>query len=366
MGSDIRIIAEAGVNHDGDLAKAITLVHAAAEAGADTVKFQVFQAEEVCHPRNPMADYQRANLGTSISQRDMVARYQLSYEAFVAIAAEAERSGIAFLASPFGLSSLDFLVRVLGQTEIKVASGEVTHVPLLVQAGRTAEKILLSTGASSLGDVERALTHLAFGMVGPSDEIPTEDELMRLWATPSTQELLRSRVTILHCVTQYPAPPDQHNLIAISTLAAAFGTRVGFSDHSLGTHLPSAAVALGATVIEKHLTLDSSAPGPDHAASLEPKQFQLMVRAIRDTAVALGNGRKVPAKCEEHNRRLVRRRIAASRPIAEGEAFTAGNLHCLRAPDGMEATHWFRVLGTKADRDYRVDDLVPADLTEDQ
>lgn len=359
MSSAIRIIAEAGVNHDGDLAKAIDLVHAAAEAGADTVKFQVFRAEEVCHPGIPMADYQQANLGIAISQRDMVARYQLPFDNFVTIADEARRVGIAFLASPFGLSSLDFLVREMGQKEIKIASGEITHVPLLVQAGRSAEKLLLSTGASSLGEVERALAYIAFGMNRSPSAVPSGEALMGVWGMPSTQELLRSRVTVLHCVTEYPAPPDQQNLRAIPTLAAAFGTQVGFSDHSVGTNLPSAAVALGATVIEKHLTLDSRATGPDHAASLEPGQFAQMVRELRDVRAALGDGVKRSAPCEERNRRLVRRRIAASRPISADEALSSENLRCLRAAEGLDASQWFQVLGAPAGRTYRFNDPIP-------
>ena len=324
------VIAEAGVNHNGDLVLARRLVEAAAAAGADAVKFQTFRAADLASAEAPKAAYQQVNDGAG-SQRQMLERLQLSPEQHHELAAHCRQCGIAFLSTAFGLAELELLL-LLGIGAIKVPSGEITHRPLLEAMATAAVSrrlpVYLSTGMSNLGEVEAALQ--LFLEVG----------------------LPRQQITLLHCLSAYPAPEEQINLRALGTLAAAFGCPVGYSDHTLGLTAPVAAVALGAVVIEKHLTLDTSLPGPDHRASLEPEPFAAMVAAIRSCERMLGDGHKQPQPAEQNTRQVARRSLRAARIIPAGQLFTPEDLICQRPADGLSPMLYRQLLGRPAGRSY--------------
>ena len=324
------VIAEAGVNHNGDLALAKQLVEAAAAAGANAVKFQTFTAADLATAAAPKATYQTSNDGAG-SQRDMLERLELSPSEHHELADHCRQCGIAFLSTAFGLSELQLLLE-LGISAIKVPSGEITHRPLLEAMAKTAANgqlpVYLSTGMSTLGEVEAALE--IFLKAG----------------------LRRDNITLLHCLSAYPAPEDQINLLAINTLASAFGCPVGYSDHTLGITAPVAAVALGAVVIEKHLTLDVNLPGPDHCASLEPKAFAAMVTAIRSCEAMLGDGRKQPQPSEQNTIQVARRSLRAARFIPAGQTFEPDDLICQRPADGLSPMVQPQLLGRKAHRNY--------------
>lgn len=324
------VIAEAGVNHNGDLALAKQLVEAAAVAGANAVKFQTFTAADLATAAAPKATYQKSNDGAG-SQRDMLERLELSPSEHHELASHCRQCGIAFLSTAFGLSELQLLLE-LGISAIKVPSGEITHRPLLEAMATAAASnqfpVYLSTGMSTLGEVEAAL------------EIFLEAGLPR------------DAITVMHCLSAYPAPEEQINLQALRTLASAFGCPVGYSDHTLGITAPVAAVALGAVVIEKHLTLDVNLPGPDHSASLEPKAFAAMVAAIRSCERMLGDGRKQPQPAELNTRLVARRSLRAARLIRAGQPFQAEDLICQRPADGVSPMLYPQMLGREALRLY--------------
>jgi N,N'-diacetyllegionaminate synthase len=326
------VIAEAGVNHNGDLALARQLVEAAAAAGADAVKFQTFSASDLASADAPKASYQTVNDGAG-SQRQMLERLELSPEQHRELAAHCRQCGIAFLSTAFGLCELELLLE-LGIGAIKVPSGEVTHRPLLdAMATAAADRqlpVYLSTGMSSLGEVEEALR--VFLEAGVS----------------------RSQITLLHCLSAYPAPEEQLNLRALTTLSAAFGCPVGYSDHTLGLTAPVAAVALGALVIEKHLTLDVNLPGPDHRASLEPQAFAAMVAAIRSCERMMGDGIKQPQPVELNTRQVARRSVRAARALQAGQVLTAADLICQRPADGLSPMRYSQLLGRPVSRAYQL------------
>jgi len=330
------VIAEAGVNHNGDLALARHLVEAAAAAGADAVKFQTFSAADMVTASAPKADYQTSNDGAGV-QREMLERLELSPVQHRELAAHCRSCGIAFLSTAFGLPELELLLE-LEIGAIKVPSGEITHRPLLEGMAAAAASrhlpVYLSTGMSTLGEVEAALE--VFLQAG----------------------LAREAVTLMHCLSAYPAPEEQINLRALGSLQAAFGCPVGYSDHTLGLTAPVAAVALGAVVIEKHLTLDVDLPGPDHRASLEPGPFAAMVAAIRSCERMLGDGRKGPQPAELNTRQVARRSLRAARFIAAGQPFTSEDLICQRPADGLSPMLYPQLLGRPAGRSYQAGELI--------
>ena len=330
------VIAEAGVNHNGDLDLARQLVKAAADAGADAVKFQTFTAAGLATAAAPKAAYQTSNDGAG-SQREMLERLELSPAQHRELAAYCRRCGIAFLSTAFGLPELELLLE-LGIGAIKVPSGEITHRPLLEAMADAAAShhlpVYLSTGMSTLGEVEAAL------------------EVFLEAGVP------REAVTLMHCLSAYPAPEEQINLRALGSLTAAFGCPVGYSDHTLGLTAPVAAVALGAVVIEKHLTLNVDLPGPDHRASLEPEPFAAMVAAIRSCERMLGDGRKQPQPAEQNTRQVARRSLRAARPITAGQPFAPADLICQRPADGLSPMRYPHVLGRPAQRSYQAGELI--------
>lgn len=331
----VLIIAEAGVNHNGDLDRARALVRAAAAAGADIVKFQTFSATRLATTHAPKAAYQRAATGQEESQREMIARLELSPGDHHALVAACDEAGIQFFSTAFDEQSLDFLVDVIGIDRIKVPSGEITNLPLLRHVARKRLPVILSTGMATLGDIEAAIEAL----------------MMK-----GTQ---RDDITVLHCNTEYPTPPQDVNLRAMNTIGTAFGVAVGYSDHTLGIEVPIAATALGATVIEKHFTLDRTLPGPDHAASLEPDELTSMVQAIRTVEAAIaGDGIKRPSASEIGNRPIARKSIVARRDITPGERFTTENLAVKRPGTGMSPMQWDYVIGRLATRAFAADEMI--------
>jgi len=358
MSERVRIIAEAGVNHDGSLERALALVDIAAEAGADWVKFQTFVSSLGISRHTRKADYQVRNTGEAESQLEMVRKLELPFEAFEVLARRCEARGVRFLSTPFDLPSLAFLTDQLGLGTIKVPSGEVTNVPFLIACGQRArDEVILSTGMSSLGEVELALGALVYGALG-AEYLPTQASLVDLLGTAEAQAWVRAKVTILHCTTEYPAPFDSIHLRAMPLLQQAFGTRVGLSDHSPGIHVPVAAVALGATLIEKHFTLDCSLPGPDHKASLDPASLGAMIRAIRDTEAALGTSRKGVTAAEFSNRTIARKVVVAARPVRAGERFDRESLTVKRAGRGMDPIALYALIGQPASRSYDDDEVI--------
>ena len=352
------VIAEAGVNHDGSRAVAIELVDAAAEAGADFVKYQTFRAGKLATRGVARAGYQQASTQSTDSQLSMLEALELSYEDFRAIADACRARGIGFLSTPFDEESADFLVRDLNQPIIKIGSGDLTNAPLLLCIARFGRPVILSTGMGTLGDIEAALSVLAYGYLRPQREPTGQYDFAEAFLASEGQSILARNVTLLQCTTAYPAPPESANLRAMDTLHRAFGVPVGFSDHTKGLHIPVAAVALGARVVEKHLTLSRERPGPDHHASLEPQEFAAMVTAIRETEAALGSGLKIPGAAELANREAARRRLVAARPIAAGATLTMDDLAVKRAERGLSPFQAWSLIGRPAARDYASDDPI--------
>jgi N-acetylneuraminate synthase len=350
------VIAEAGVNHNGSLSAALDMVDVAAAAGADAVKFQTFRAKAMITESAPKADYQVASTGTGQSQRDMIEALELSPDAHLALAQHCATRGIRFLSTPFDVGSLHLLSRSLGMTTIKIPSGEVTNLPFVLEIGREAKDVILSTGMCTLREIETALKTLAFAFDRTTiDRLPTAGHLTTT-LDDRERSLLLGRVTVLQCTTEYPAPIEEANLRAMATIRDAFGLAVGYSDHTTGATASIAAVALGATVIEKHFTLDKTQEGPDHRASLEPDELKQFVAALRDTERALGSAEKSPTAAESKNIPIARKSIVASRAIARGELLSADNLTFKRPATGLTPIDFFDLVGTPAPRDMNEDE----------
>ncbi|WP_053956732.1 N-acetylneuraminate synthase [Inediibacterium massiliense] len=325
------IIAEAGVNHNGDIHLAYKMIDRAVEAGADAIKFQTYKAEKVISKYVQKADYQKKTTNDQESQLDMVKKIELSFDDFKGIKDYCDKKNIIFLSTPFDIESMKFL-ESLGIKAFKIASGELTNRPFLEAVGKIRKKVILSTGMCTLGEIEAALNILT--------ENGTKD------------------ITILHCNTQYPTPMQDVNLRAMRTIREAFKREVGYSDHTLGIEIPIAAVAMGAKVIEKHFTLDKNMYGPDHKASLEPNEFKEMVKTIRNIEMALGDGIKHPSESERKNICLVRKSIVANCKIKKGEIFSQNNITTKRPGNGISPMRWYEVVNKIADRDYEEDELI--------
>jgi N,N'-diacetyllegionaminate synthase len=333
MTNRILIIAEAGVNHNGDLALAKQLIDVAAEAGADLVKFQTFSADRLVTRRAKKADYQTQTTGSIETQHQMLSRLELSAEMHQALIAHCAARGIGFFSTGFDNESVDFLVS-LGQNHFKIPSGEITNLPYLRHIGKFGKAVILSTGMATLGDIEATIAVL--GQAG----------------TP------RSLITVLHCTTEYPTPMTEVNLRAMQSIQAAFGVAVGYSDHTPGIEVAIAAAALGATVIEKHFTIDRNLPGPDHKASLEPDELKAMVSAIRNIEIALGDGIKRLTPSEVRNKPVARKSLVASKAIKAGEVLSTENITTKRPGTGISPMNWDVVMGRKAVRDFAEDELI--------
>ena len=352
----VYVIAEAGVNHDGDLQRALQLVDIASDAGADAVKFQTFRAEHLTGRSAPKAAYQLETTSESESQFEMIRRLELSESDHQALVEHAGARKIAFMSTPFDLPSLRLLTERFGLTRIKIASGELTNAPFLLAVARAAREVILSTGMSTMDEVEAALAVLAYGFIAPPEASPGPGELAGAFASSAGQTALRKRVTLLHCTTEYPAPVAEVNLKAMDAMAERFSLPVGYSDHTDGIHVSIAAVARGARIIEKHFTTDRSLPGPDHRASLEPEQLRQLVTQIREIEQALGDGIKRPTRSELKNRDVVRKSLVAATAISAGEPLTADNVTCKRPGTGASPLSYWDVIGRAAKRSYAPDE----------
>jgi N,N'-diacetyllegionaminate synthase len=331
--SKVFIIAEAGVNHNGSLELAKKLIDVAVEAGADAVKFQTFKADKLVSKSAKKADYQMKVAATDESQYEMIKRLELDENAHRALINYCKDKKIMFLSTPFDHDSIDLLIS-LEMPIFKIPSGEVTNLPYLRHIGSLGKEVILSTGMANLGEVQDALEVLI--NAGASKE----------------------KITVLHATTEYPCPIDEVNLRAMQTIHAALGVKVGYSDHTQGIEVPIAAAAMGATVIEKHFTLDRTMDGPDHRASLESDELKAMVSAIRHIEQALGDGVKRPGKSEQKNITIVRKSILASRSIEIGETFSDINLTVKRPGNGISPMRWDEIVGHKATRNFSADELI--------
>ena len=327
------VIAEAGVNHNGDIQLAKRLIDEAAFAGARLVKFQTFNASRQVTHSAKKADYQLQTTDSAETQHDMLRRLELTGSMHNELIAHSATRNIQFFSTGFDIESVD-LLRSLGQDHFKIPSGEITNLPYLRHIGQLGQSVILSTGMATLGEIEAAIDVL--------EQAGT----------------LRASMTVLHCNTEYPSPMADVNLRAMQSICEAFGVAVGYSDHTPGIEIPIAAVALGATVIEKHLTLDRNLPGPDHKASLEPGEFAAMVRAIRNIELALGDGIKRPSPSEIKNKPIARKSLVAARAIRAGEPFTQENITAKRPGTGISPMRWDDVIGKAARRDFAVDELI--------
>jgi 2,4-diacetamido-2,4,6-trideoxy-beta-L-gulose transferase len=350
----VYVIAEAGVNHNGSTARAIELVDAAAAAGADAVKFQSFHADKLVTREAGKAAYQKRSTDAAESQFEMLQALELDRAAHEKLIEHAKRAGIEFLSTPFDSDSLALLAR-LGLKTIKVSSGDLTNAPFLLEIARAADRVILSTGMSTLEEVEAALGVLAFGFTAAALAQPGRAAFEQAFASPAGHAALAQRVCVLHCTTEYPAPFEEVNLRAMDTMAGAFGIPVGYSDHTTGIHVAIAAVARGAAVIEKHFTLDRSLPGPDHKASLEPAELTQMVAAIRDVERALGDGVKKPTASELRNRDVARKSLVAARALDAGEALA---IACKRPGTGISPFEYWRLQSRTARRAYKADEAL--------
>lgn len=327
----IFIIAEAGVNHNGSIEIAKKLVDAAVAAGADAVKFQTFKAEKLVCKNAQKAEYQMETTDKAESQFDMLKKLELTIDMHKQLISYCNQKGIMFLSTPFDIDSLEFLVQC-GVDIIKIPSGEITNYPYLRAVGRTGKKVIISSGMSTLDEVRDAVKVL--------------------------KDNGSKEITVLHCNTEYPTPYADVNLKAMLTLRDELKIDAGYSDHTKGIEVPIAAAALGATVIEKHFTLDKEMEGPDHKASLEPNELQEMVKAIRNIEIALGNGKKSPSESEKKNISIARKSIVAKRVILEGEILSEDNLTAKRPGTGISPMRWNDIIGQKAKRNFDADELI--------
>jgi len=329
----VEVIAEAGVNHNGDIDIAKKMIEVAADSGADFVKFQTFKADLLATSQAPKATYQKTENLKIESQLEMLRKLELSRDTHLELIEHCQKSNIEFLSTGFDIGSITMLIE-MGINIIKIPSGEITNFPLLEFIGRQGKRVLLSTGMSNSTEIAAAIEVLSSSGTG------------------------RNQITVLHCTTAYPAPVSDVNLNAILTIRNEFSIATGYSDHTLGIDIPIAAVALGATVIEKHFTLDRSLPGPDHKASLEPAELKEMITSIRNIEAAKGDGIKRAMPSEISNIEVARRSIVASHPIRIGDIFTEDNLTTKRPGTGMSPMNWKKILGQVAARPYEENELI--------
>ena len=333
MTDRVLIIAEAGVNHNGSIQLAKKLIDKAVFSGADAVKFQTFKAKNVLSKNAPKADYQKQTTNLRESQFDMIKRLELDERAHQELIAYCKEANIMFLSTPFDLDSVD-LLNELGLQIFKIPSGEITNLPYLRRIGSLCKEVILSTGMSDLKEIGEAIKIL------------------------TNAGTLKENITVLHANTMYPTPMEDVNLRAMQTIQNKFDVAVGYSDHTLGIEVDIAAVAMGATVIEKHFTIDKTMDGPDHKSSIDPEELKAMVSSIRNIEKALGSSVKKPSKSEKPNISMARKSIVAKKSIKKGELFTEKNITIKRPGIGISPMKWDTILGKVAERDYQIDDLL--------
>lgn len=347
LDKSIFIIAEAGVNHNGDCDMAFQLVDVAVAAGVDAVKFQTFKAESIVTKLSDKANYQSLTTDRKESQLEMLKRLELHFEVYQILQQYCEEKKILFMSTAFDFESLEFLVNDLALSNLKISSGDITNGPLLLAYAQSGRDLILSTGMATICEIEEALSVLAFGLLSGKKKnlSPSKVGFMEALQSPEGQKVLKEKVTLLHCTTEYPAPIQEINLNAMLTLRHVFGLPVGYSDHTEGTVIPIAAAAMGAMVIEKHFTLDKTLAGPDHRASLEPHELRSMVNGIRTVEQAMGNGVKSPSQSELQNRKIARKSLVASRKIEIGEKLTVENMTMKRPGTGVSPMAFWELEG---------------------
>ena len=348
------IIAEAGVNHNGDRDIAFQLIDAAVDSGADAIKFQTFIAKNLVLEDAPKADYQLKGNNSDESQFEMLRRLELPFDLHFELIDYCNKKGIEFLSTAFDEESFHFLKNDLNLKKFKISSGDITNGPLLLLHARTCNDLIISTGMSNLGEIEDALSVVAFGLLhGEKNKTqPSRKAFKVAYSSAEGQALLREKVTLLHCTSEYPAPLNDINLEAIKSLSSLFNINVGYSDHSEGILIPIAATAIGATIIEKHFTLDKSFSGPDHSASLSPNELSDMVSAIRSIGIAMGNGLKHPRQSELKNIGIARKSIFALKHISIGEKFTESNIAVKRPGNGRSPMNYWDLIGKPSKNNY--------------
>ena len=353
----VYIIAEAGVNHNGSIERAMELINVAADANADYVKFQTFKANRLACQNAQKAAYQMQTTDQQESQFDMLKKLELTDSMHDKLIKHCQQKNIKFLSTPFDIDSVNLLTKKFNLSTLKIPSGEITNAPLLLATGQTKCNIILSTGMATLGEIEIALGVLALGLSG-SQQQPSIELFRKIYCSTQGQQLLKQSVELLHCTTEYPAPYSDANLKAIDTMKQAFSLPVGLSDHTKGIAVAIAAAARGATIIEKHFTLDKNLPGPDHEASIEPNELKTLVTSIQQVDKAVGNHFKITTNTEQSNLKTVRKSLVASQNIKKGTVFSEQNITAKRPGTGISPIYYWSYIGKKSARDYQVDEVI--------
>jgi len=352
------IIAEAGVNHNGDLAMAKQLVDVAVTAGVDIVKFQTYKTDQLVTPEATQASYQAKNTQKIESQQEMLRRLELSFEEHLELKNYCDSKGIEYLSTAFDNESLSFLTEIMQLKRLKIPSGEITNLPSLLAHSKTGCSLIVSTGMSTLEEISDALAVIAFGLLGDSELLPCEENFRKAYLSKEGQLILKKRVTLLHCTTEYPAPLAHVNLAAMVLMAETFNLPIGYSDHTEGIIVPIIAVAHGACVIEKHFTLSRNLDGPDHKASIEPDELEAMVKNIRLTEQVYGKKVKEPSTIELENKRVIRKSLVAKEKISAGERFNENNIAIMRPGYGIPPSNYWQILGETSRHNFQVGDLI--------
>lgn len=355
--NQIYIIAEAGVNHNGMKKQAMDMVDYAKKSGADAIKFQTFQADQLVTRSAAKAEYQKSYLNKDSSQYQMLKKLELSRKDFIDIYDYCVVKKIDFLSTAFDYQSLNFLTDNLKLNNLKIPSGELTNAPLLLEHAKLAKKLIVSTGMSTLKDIETALGIIAFGFIQEYAE-PSLKNFKKSYRSEKGKKMLKEKVILLHCTSSYPAPFDEVNLKAMTTLREKFELDVGFSDHTKGILAPIIAASIGAKVIEKHFTLDKNQDGPDHKASVEPDELKQMVNEIRFTQRILGSKDKKIVKSEFDNQKNSKKSLVAIKNIKKGDKFTPNNIGCKRPGNGISPLNYWEILEKKSKKSYKKDSLI--------
>jgi len=360
--NNVFIIAEAGVNHNGNIKIAKNMVDAAVDAGVDAIKFQSFKAEDLVINQAPKANYQLHNTLENETQYQMLKKLELSHDEQQQLYAYCQNKGIQFLSSPFDLKSCRFLIKTLGLKTLKLGSGELSNAQLLYYIASMNCNIILSTGMSNLHDIEQALGVLAFAYTNPKENNPNSKRFKAALDSANGIKALKQHISLLHCTTEYPCPFEDVNLDSINSLAKHFSLPIGYSDHTQGYHISLAAVAMGARIIEKHFTLDQNMAGPDHQSSIEPNELKLMVKQIRDIEVAKGNSVKQICSSELKNRSIARKGIYANGNISKGDILTTDNIAVKRPESKLSAQFYWEIIGKKANKNYHHEEPIDEKL----
>lgn len=357
MSKETYIIAEIGVNHNGSMDYAFKLIDKAVKAKANAVKFQTFKTENLVTKESKQADYQIINIGTETSQYEMLKELELTNHQFKKLKKYCDDKNIEFLSTPFDEESVDFLINEIGVSRLKISSGELNNTPFLHYVATKQKPIILSTGMATIDEIHESLSYIAYGLAKPKEPVQIENVKI-FYETKEAKTTLKRYVTILQCTSEYPTEFSNVNLRSMDYLKEELELNIGLSDHSVGIHVPIAAVAKEAVIIEKHFTLSRDLPGPDHNSSLEPDELSLMVEAIRNIEKSLGENAKKPTLSELKTRKVVRRSLVAKSEIKIGEKFTKNNLSTKRIGNGLPPAYYWSLLGKIANKSYEKDDLI--------